>query len=309
MKPAYPHILSGFSILAVVALIAVRGICTAEYPQGETPRPSILAGTWYPKDPRELQRMISGFLQEASPPSAAAPPGAILVPHAGYRYSGAVAAKAYRWIKGHPYTRVILVGPSHRKRFDGVSVNLQAGYRTPLGTVAVDRALGRRALSRSPLVRWLPEVHALEHSLEIQLPFLQSVLGGFRIVPIVMGQQDWGTCCELARLLVHMGASDDKTLLLASTDLSHFHRADVAEPLDKVFIRHVRAFDPRALSLALDRGQCEACGGGAALAVMMAARQLGAEGARILEYAHSGRVTGDGRRVVGYLSAVFLPGE
>jgi AmmeMemoRadiSam system protein B len=202
--------------------------------------------------------------------------------------------------------RVVMIGPSHRARFRGVSVNLQAGYSTPLGTVPVDLEFAKKLIGAGPKSNCVPQAHAAEHCLEIQVPFLQTVLGDFQIVPILMGEQNEETCKALAGNLAQMMKGQDRTLLLASTDLSHFYTYERARELDLEFVRRVNEFDPEALSGALSSGLCEACGEGAALSVMMAARELGANRSVILRYANSGDVTGDRRRVVGYLSAALF---
>jgi AmmeMemoRadiSam system protein B len=191
-------------------------------------------------------------------------------------------------------------------RFRGVSVNLQTGYETPLGIVPVDRNLGKRLLEAGSYIRWLREAHAREHSLEIQLPFLQSVLGDFQIVPILMGQQDYKLCSKLATTLRQVLGDTEDTLILASSDLSHFYTYDQAKVMDFQFIARIRAVDPKGLAEDLSTGKCEACGGGPVITTLLTARNLGADRALILSYANSGDVTGDHRRVVGYLSAALI---
>jgi AmmeMemoRadiSam system protein B len=204
------------------------------------------------------------------------------------------------------FKRVIMIGPSHRVRFKGASANLQSGYRTPLGTVPLDQNLAKKIIDISPQIKWVPRAHAHEHSLEIQLPFLQTVLSDFQIVPILMGQQDFNTCSDLAASLVKVLSNMEKTLILASSDLSHFHNYNQANRLDKEFAKHVRNFNPTGLANSLSSGSCEACGGGPVITVMLVAKASGANRTMILNYANSGDITGDHRRVVGYLSAVLL---
>jgi AmmeMemoRadiSam system protein B len=221
-------------------------------------------------------------------------------------YSGQVAAHAYQLLQDRDFKRVIMIGPSHRVGFRGASVNMQSGYKTPLGIVPVDRDLGKRILNGDDFLQGVPRAHASEHSLEIQLPFLQTVLKDFQIVPILMGDQDLKTCAHLARSLARVMTNMDRILLLASTDLSHFHRYERAKELDLKFIKHVREFDPKGLADSLSSGKCEACGRGPAITVMLAAQALGSNRAVILNYANSGDVTGDHGRVVGYLSAALI---
>ncbi|MBW2117990.1 MAG: AmmeMemoRadiSam system protein B [Deltaproteobacteria bacterium] len=272
-------------------------------------RTSILAGTWYPGTQDALSKSVHGYLSKARVHSLDGTLKAIIVPHAGHRYSGGVAAYAYRLLQGSRFTRVVLIGPSHRVAFRGVSVNLQSAYNTPLGMVPVDQETGRKLLDTGPNIRWLRKAHAREHSLEIQLPFLQTVLHDFQIVPIVMGEQDIKTCSDLADTLIQVLDNSQDTLLLASTDLSHFHNYNQAKDLDLKFIEHVQRFNPEGLLKDLLSGKCEACGAGPVITTLLIARKLGADHAVILKYANSGDVTGDHSRVVGYMSAALLTGK
>ncbi len=269
-------------------------------------RHSILAGTWYPRSQDELANTIQGLLSRVEMPFLDGEPKAIIVPHAGYRYSGHVAAHAYNLLYKKPFKQIILIGPSHRMGFRGISINLQAGYETPLGIVTVDQEMGRKILKKGSNIRWLRKAHALEHSLEIQLPFLQTVLKNFKIVPIIMGQQDFESCSSLANTLVDVLKDEKDTLLLASSDLSHYHTYNKANSLDHQFISNVRRFDPRGLSKDLMLGKCEACGGGPVITVLLASKAMKADRAVILNYANSGDITGDHSKVVGYLSAVII---
>ena len=197
------------------------------------------------------------------------------------------------------------MGPCHRVGFEGVSVNLQSGYKTPLGVVPIDQEMAKKILDSGPNIRWLRRAHAQEHCLEIQLPFLQTALNNFQIVPILMGQQDYNTCSRLANTLVQVMGSAEDTLILASSDLSHFHPYDQARALDLEFIKRVKGFDPEGLARDLSAGKCKACGRGPVITTLLAARMLGADQAVVLNYANSGDVTGDHRSVVGYMSAVL----
>ena len=272
----------------------------------ENVRNAILAGSWYPGNKDTLTKTIEDYLSKVKAGSLEGELKAIIVPHAGYMYSGQVAAHAYRLLQHRDFKRVIMIGPSHRVGFRGASVNMQSGYRTPLGIAPVDRDLGKRIINADALIQGVPRAHASEHSLEIQLPFLQTVLKDFRIVPILMGDQDLKTCSRLARSLARVITNMDQTLLLASTDLSHFHSYKRARKLDLKFIKHVQEFDPKGLADSLSSGKCEACGRGPAITVMLAAQALGANRTMILNYANSGDVTGDHGRVVGYLSAALI---
>ena len=294
-----------FAHLVIFALWLFPAYAAGEQSGLKDVRPSVLAGTWYPGSQDALAKSIAGYLSRVKPPNIDGKLKAVIVPHAGHRYSGQVTAHAYRLLEGSQFRRVILVGPSHRVGFEGVSVNLQSGYKTPLGVVPIDQKMAKRILDSGPHIRWLRRAHAHEHCLEIQLPFLQTVLNNFQIVPILMGQQDYDTCSMLANTLVQVMGSVEDTLILASSDLSHFHPYDRARALDLEFIKRVKGFDPEGLANDLSAGKCKACGGGPVITTLLAARKLGADRAVFLNYANSGDVTGDHRSVVGYMSAAL----
>ena len=267
-------------------------------------RPSALAGVWYPADPKNLTAQVEDFLAQARPPKLSGELQALIVPHAGYIYSGHVAAHAFSLLKNRKFETVVMIGPSHRMGFPGVSINIQ-DYRTPLGIVPADQALSLRIRTAgAPFVSSMPDVHAKEHCLEIQLPFLQVVLDRFRLTPMIMGSNDMSTCRALARILAE-ALRGRNALLLASTDLSHFHSGDQARTMDARLIKRVQRYEPELLHRDLADGRIEACGGAPLVTVMLAARLLGANRATILKYAHSGDVTGDHSRVVGYLAAAI----
>jgi hypothetical protein len=168
----------------------------------------------------------------------------------------------------------------------------------------VEKELCRKLMEEKDLIRFAPQGHAQEHSLEVQLPFLQETLGEFKLVPIVIGDQSYRTC-ERVGQAISKAAKGKKVLLVASTDLSHFHSYDQAVKLDHVILESLKTFEPQKLAQDLDTGKGEACGGGPVIAVMVASKEMGANRARVLKYANSGDVTGDRSRVVGYAAAVF----
>lgn len=302
----YPMKIVLWTVLILAVLRSTAFPAAAE--QSESVRPAVLAGTWYPRDPAALRTMIRDFLDRVSPAPASGRIRAIVVPHAGYIYSGPVAAHAFALLQGRSFDTVVLIGPAHRQGFPGVSVN-RLDYETPLGRVPVDQELADRIIDAAgPMAGSRPDVHAEEHCLEIELPFLQVVLGQIKMVPVVMGSHDRETCHRLAEA-VAAAVSDRNVLLLASTDLSHFHSGTRARELDRTVLDRVGAFDPEELFRDLEAGRGEACGGAPLVTVMLAARALGARDSRVLSYAHSGEVTGDNRRVVGYMAAVLTDGD
>jgi len=275
--------------------------------RGSGIRSPVVAGAFYPGDAATLAGDIDEYLAEAETPSFDGDIVALIAPHAGYIYSGAVAAHAYAAVRGRKYESVVVVAPSHRFGFRGASVHGGTGYETPLGVVPIDRDIADAISAGSELYRYVPQAHAQEHSLEVQVPFLQRALGDFAIVPIIMGDQGESNVRALARRIVDAvrGAGAKRVLLVASTDLSHYHGYDAAVALDARVIEYVSEFDPEGLLRALAAGECEACGGGPAAAVMTAARELGSDRSVVVKYANSGDVTGDRAQVVGYLSAVL----
>lgn len=275
---------------------------------GDVRRPAV-AGQFYPGAPDSLARDVDRYLAAARVPGLdGGEVVGIVSPHAGYMYSGAVAAHGYSYLKGQRYDTVIVVAPSHRMAFRGSSVYARGAYETPLGLVQVDSELASAILDESAGIVDEPRAHVDEHSLEVQVPFLQRTLDSFRIVPIVMGDQGRAASYALGTRIAKAvsGAGDRRVLLVASTDLSHYHDQRTAEVLDERVLEALSAFDPDGLLRSLAARECEACGGGPMAAVMVASRELGADEARVVKYATSGDVTGDKSEVVGYASAVFV---
>jgi AmmeMemoRadiSam system protein B len=266
-------------------------------------RKAAVAGSWYPGSTPALAAAVDRHLAAATRDV----PGelvALIAPHAGLMYSGPVAAHAYRLLRGRTFDLAVLVGPSHFVGFDGVSVYDGDGFESPFGVAAVDRSCVEQLAAASRVVHRYPAAHAREHSLEMQLPFLQHVAPEVPIVPLVMGHQTADTAASLGDALVN-ALRGRKALIVASTDLSHYHDAATAAALDRVVVDCVERFDADALQSALTMQPEHACGGGPTVAVMRAARALGARDGVVLQYADSGDVSGDKSAVVGYLAAAF----
>lgn len=264
-----------------------------------------VAGSFYDGDSEGLRRYVDLLLERAKGPKLKGTVRGLVSPHAGYMYSGSTAAVGYKALIGFSYDAVLAVGPSHREFFNGVSIYPGDAYRTPLGDVPIHKEL-RDALARqSPVIQLSDAGHRAEHSLEVQLPFLQRVLGEFSFVPMIMGNQRREFCLALGNAIATVAHNRD-VLLVASSDLSHFHPYDDAVGLDRRVIDQIEAFDEQALMTQLDDERVEACGGGPVVAVMHAAKLLGASRSQTLFYCNSGDITGDKSSVVGYLSAAFL---
>ncbi|MGB9720398.1 MAG: AmmeMemoRadiSam system protein B [bacterium] len=268
-------------------------------------RESIHAGSWYPGTEKDLTDAIKTYLKNAR----AKIPGEVyglVSPHAGYMYSGPFAAFAYRLLEDKEFDDVIIIGPSHRHGFYGASVDKMAGRKTPLGKIDFDAELAEKIILQNPeVIKYDPGAHQEEHSVEIQVPFLQVVLKKFKVVEIVMGSQDYNTCEVLADAIAN-ATKGKKTLVVASSDLSHYHNQQTAEKLDNLVIESIEKFEPRVLYKRLAEDSCEACGGGPIITTMLTVKKMGADKARVLIYGTSGNITGDYAQVVGYLSAVFF---
>ncbi len=266
-------------------------------------RECVVCGQFYPADPDELREKIRELIAAAELPEIEGAVRGIIVPHAGYEYSGFTAAHAYALLQEKKYTTVVIVSPSHREYFDGISVFAGESYSTPLGSVEVDVKLREKLLKRSSITSASHAGHGAEHAIEVHLPFLQYVLGGFKFLPIVVGDQKREYCYALGEALGEI-LKDENTLLVASTDLSHYYPETVANRLDAIAIDDVKKFDYEALMQDLESENTQACGGGPTVAVMLALHRLGIRRMSILHHCNSGEVTGDHTQVVGYLAAV-----
>ena len=303
--------------LAVVAAALLVLVILLIYPKnvsrGAAPkvRPPAVAGSFYPADPKELGSMVDDFLAHAAP-APVQDLVAIVSPHAGYIYSGPVAAYSYALLKGRKVDRVVVIAPSHYQAFDFSSVYDGDAYSTPLGTLEVDREFAAKLAAMDPSIKLsgvghTPTPDRPEHSVEVKLPFLQRTLGDVRIVPIVMGDQSYDNCRALG-LALAKSIPGTHTLIVASSDLSHYHTYDQAVETDRKTLTAIGEWDYLSMSRNFEIGVWEACGGGPIMAAMMAAERLGATEARVLHYANSGDATGDKSRVVGYGAVAFLKG-
>ena len=263
-------------------------------------RPAAVAGTFYPKERAMLRSQVHGYLGEALAKGSGVPPKLLIVPHAGYVYSGPVAGHAYACLV--PWAariqRVVLLGPAHRVAVRGLAVPTVDAFETPLGRVRIDRE-ARDALAGFAQVVGDDRAHAMEHSLEVQLPFLQTVLGeAFALLPLAVGD---ASTEEVAEVIEHLWGGDE-TLIVVSTDLSHYLPYEDARVTDRTTVA-------RIAGLATDVDPYEACGAYALNGALAAARQHGLQ-AQLLDLRNSGDTAGDRRRVVGYAAlALTAPVE
>ena len=257
-----------------------------------------VAGTFYPADAGTLRRDLEELTGGRQPPES--PRGiALMVPHAGYIYSGRIAADTYTSVRLS--RRVILVGPNHTGRGEAFALMQDGTWTTPLGEVPIDTALAGAVLSRCHLTRVDAEAHRREHSLEVQVPFLQYLLGSFSFLPICIGTLDLAPLLELGRALAAaVKEFDEDVLLVLSSDMSHYLPAEAARGEDHKAIAPLLALEPEELHRVVVGGGISMCGVAPAIAGLEAARGLGAASARLVAYDHSGTRSGDYDSVVGY---------
>lgn len=266
--------------------------------------PSV-AGIFYPSSPSDLKRDVHNFLKKV-PGEAEGEVFALIVPHAGYIYSGEVASYAYKLLQGKKIDTVILMGSAHRVGFEGISVANYHYFETPLGKVEIDRKLARQLISKSKYIFWDEKAHQKEHSLEVQIPFLQVVLSNFKIVPLLFGYPDERMHHMLKEALLDvLSKSKKKILLIASSDMSHYHPYATAYKIDKTTLNLISNMDADNLEKKLKNKDVELCGSSAVLTVLQIAKKLKNEHIKILKYANSGDTAGDKSQVVGYTSAVI----
>jgi len=272
-------------------------------------RPSPIAGKWYTDDPEQLANSIDHFINDAHLPKLIGEVVGVMAPHAGHIYSGAVAGYAFAALRGLQPDVVAVVSPMHYPYPQELLTTGHAAYETPLGIIPVDHealqeldkqleqnlGFGLARIRRDP-----------EHSLEIELPFLQRTLGSeFKLLPLMVRAQDAEVTHVLGQALAKT-LQGRRALLVASTDLSHMYPQSMADRLDAEVLRCVEVFDPAGVLMAEELGKGFACGRGALAAVLWAAKDLGADSVKILQHATSGAVTGDLTEVVGYGAAVIL---
>lgn len=272
-------------------------------------RKPAVAGSFYPGDPEELHKLITAYLDAAGPVSKEYNNDkimGIISPHAGYVYSGPVAACGYNYLAESKLDRFVVLAPSHRGRFNGASIIPKGLFKTPLGDVEIDSEIGEK-LEKRDHFGFIKEAHEMEHSLEVQIPFLQVVKPGAVIVPVVMGTIDTDLCTIIGETIAEEIKSTGKKYgIIISTDLSHYHSYDAAVKKDKEFINALESFDENVVDAVISTGKAEACGEGGVIAGMALARMLGAKKIKAVKYANSGDTAGPKDQVVGYLSALIL---
>ncbi len=264
-------------------------------------RPPAVAGRFYPDDPAELTRQIASFASSAEEPLR--PALACLVPHAGYRYSGHVAGTVYARLKLP--RRFLLLGPRHFPRGKPQAILSEGAWQTPLGQAEIDTELARDLKSAYPQLCEDGAAHQTEHAIEVQLPFLQSLAGDFRFVPIALGPTDYVQLESLGRAIADvLRRQRDPVLMIASSDMNHYESDEITRRKDGLAIERVLALDAAGLFEVVRREAISMCGFGPAVSMLIAARLLGATRATLVRYATSGNINGDRNEVVGYAGVI-----
>jgi MEMO1 family protein len=266
-----------------------------------------VAGRFYDSDPEALRGELRGYLEDVGVPPDIGHVHALVSPHAGHMCSGPPAAHGYRQVQGEDCRRVVIIAPSHRPGFRGVAAHLGEAFRMPLGDVPLDNDFSEHLIAEHDFIADLPRAHAGEHSLEIQLPFLQMVLTQWRLVPLLVSDQGSQSMTQLGEALGEaLGRDETRTLVVASSDLYHGHDLSECRASDQRCATAVEAFDARALLDDLGSHRFMACGGGPIAAAMIAARAMGARESHVLALTNSAETcSGPGGYVVGYLSAAL----
>ena len=270
-------------------------------------RQPAVAGTFYPREPRELLARVKQFLEEGRTENSAdstADVIACLVPHAGYVYSGGVAGAVYARIKIPK--RIVILGPRHRPGGANFAINSEGAWETPLGLAEIDSELAHALMAACPLLVEDNVAHRREHSLEVQLPFLQAISRDFRFVPIAIGTLNFDELAELGHTLAKViSNSAEPALIIASSDLNHYESEQITHLKDHQAIDQMLALNPRGLYDTVRRESITMCGCGPAGAALTAALDLGATRAELIRYATSADVLGDRDEVVGYAGMLF----
>jgi len=261
-------------------------------------RPPAAAGRFYPGEPSLLNQELNSFL-DGGTQAIRVRAQACLVPHAGYMYSGHVAGAVYSRMEIP--ARVILIGPRHFPRGASLAILSEGAWQTPLGLAPIDHLLAEKIARACPLLREDAVAHSAEHSLEVQLPFLQQLAPSFSFVPIVIGTVHYAEFVALGQAIAEVISSEaGPILLVASSDMNHYESDGVTRLKDRKAIDRILAFDPRGLFDTVHDEEISMCGFGAAVAMLTAVRQLGATHAELVRYATSGEINGDLQEVVGY---------
>lgn len=291
-------------IFALLVMLSLASIISSSSHAANF-KESDLAGTWYPASKGQLEQQLKSYLDAATPQKIDGSIIAVIAPHAGYQYSGPVAAYSFKSIQDKGVKTVILIGFSHRQRFDGIAIYDRGFWRTPLGDIQIDEALAKEIGSKNSRVLFNPELFKGENSVEMEVPFIQMALKGAKMVPIAFGTQSYEDAQSLASTLASILKGRNDCVIVASTDLSHYHPYKQANDADRHTIDTLNKLKAREFYDEGKLGVCELCGLLPVTVSLLVAEKLGYDKIKELKYANSGDITGDKSRVVGYLSAAI----
>ncbi|MFH1397436.1 MAG: AmmeMemoRadiSam system protein B [Candidatus Omnitrophota bacterium] len=292
-------------LIRIIFIFTLCSVLCAPSSWAEEIKQPNVAGKFYPDNSRELSGQVDKYLTEAEPETINGEIFALVVPHAGYDFSGPTAAYAYKLVKDLPYKTVIIIAPSHYYGFRGVSVYPSGFFRTPLGDIEIDKDFASKLLYRDPEILFEPQPFAQEHSVEVQLPFLQRSLSDWKIVPIIMGDCTLLTCKKLAGLIKEAVGLRKDVLVVASTDMYHGHDYQECPIVDNLTSSLLNNLDDEGLYYGLREGKLQLCGGLPVVTTLILAKSLGHIESKLLKYTNSAEVTGNkikGVWTVGYSS-------
>jgi AmmeMemoRadiSam system protein B/AmmeMemoRadiSam system protein A len=271
-----------------------------------------VSGQFYPADKTALSQQIGKFLENAAPERMDGDIICLISPHAGYDFSGQTAAFGYKLIRNKPYKTVVIIGPSHYYGFSGISVYASGKFRTPLGELEIDSDFTQKIINSGQNISFIPQAFTKEHSVEVQLPFLQKSLADFKIVPIVSGDCGYQTLKNLSENLIKAIGQRKDVLIVASTDLTHSYDYQETEIIDRINLSYLQKMSADELYFKLKEGAARMCGGYPVVAAMLTAKGLGHTCLKVLSYTNSAQVAGKktkGLWTVGYVSAVMDAGQ
>lgn len=289
-------------IILAISIIAMTG---PGY--GNNIKDPNVSGQFYTANPVALSAQIDKFIEQAQVQPSQKDILIVLSPHAGYVYSGGVAAHSFKAVSKKDVDTVVVIAASHYFPYDGVSIWQEGAFKTPLGTVPVDDAFAKKLILKNEKFYYKPLVFEKEHSVEVQIPFLQKTFADFRIVPVLMGQASYDLCHDLAKSLDELIGDREDVLVVVSTDMSHFHTDDKAREIDQNTLQAIANFEHKKIydNCKAHKGM-ELCGFVPVTTALLLAKERGLTGIERLSYATSGDVSGDKSRVVGYTSMIIF---
>lgn len=280
-------------------------LMTASFSFAQNIKTPNVSGQFYEADPKKLSASVEHYLRKADLPTISEDVAMIIAPHAGYVYSGPVAGYSFKAVSGKTFKTIVILAPSHYFGFDGASIWAKGAFKTPLGDVPVDENFTAQLLAADPKFTFDPSVYEREHSLEVEIPFLQKTFSNFQIVPVILGQMSPEACLKLAKALNAIIKDRQDVLIVVSSDMSHYHDGKTAQAMDASTLETIKQLDAAGLYTNCGRRKQEMCGFIPVTTALLLAKQRNWQ-PRVLKYSHSGDVTGDNSRVVGYGAVAFV---